>query len=354
MSISVLLPAEWRPQSATLLAWPHARSDWDASLDAIESVYRDMARAISEHQPLLVIAYDADHERHVRSQLAQAHATLDRCRVSIAPTNDTWVRDSAPLTILRNDQPVLLDFKFNGWGNKYAHQHDNALSQHLWQQHAFNHLPIEAHDLVLEGGSIEVDGAGTLLSTTACLLAATRNPTLSRTQIEQRLSELLGIHRILWLEHGYLAGDDTDSHIDMLARFCDESTIAYVRCDDPQDEHFAALTKMEKQLQSFHQVNGAPYHLIPLPWPRAKFNTDGQRLPASYANFLIINDAVLVPTYQDPADNVALELIAHAFKNRRVIAIPSLALIAQRGGIHCATMQFPRVKSNAEMDYNRI
>lgn len=341
MSVIQNLPAEWHSQSAVLLAWPHARSDWDSSLDAIEAVYRDLAHAISARQTLLVVAYDADHERHVRAQLSAAHAHRERCRIFIAPTNDTWVRDSAPLTVLRDDTPVLLDFVFNGWGNKYACEHDNALSPRLYRQHAFGETPIEAHDLVLEGGSVEVDGEGTLLSTTACLLATTRNPTLTREQIEQRLGDTLGIRSVLWLEHGYLAGDDTDSHVDMLARFCDACTIAYVRCDDANDEHYDALSKMERELQGFRRSNGEPYRLLALPWPAAKFNAEGERLPASYANFLILNDAVLVPTYDDPADAVALDVIAGVFPTREIIAIPSVALIAQRGGIHCATMQFP-------------
>jgi agmatine deiminase len=195
--------------------------------------------------------------------------------------------------------------------------------------------------MVLEGGSIEVDGSGTLLTTARCLLAPTRNPTLTREQIEKRLMDLLGINRILWLQHGYLAGDDTDSHIDTLARLCDSRTIAYVHCNDPDDEHYAELKAMEAELKSFRAADGQPYRLVPLPWPRAKFDEDGNRLPATYANFLVINDAVLVPTYQDPADSEALTRMQECFPDREVVAIDCLPLIYQFGSLHCVTMQLP-------------
>jgi agmatine deiminase len=205
----------------------------------------------------------------------------------------------------------------------------------------FGHTPMQTVDMVLEGGSIEVDGSGTLLTTTRCLLAPTRNPKLSKQQIEERLMGSLGINRILWLQHGYLAGDDTDSHIDTLARFCDRGTIAYVSCDDPQDGHYVELKAMEDELKTFRAADGQPYRLVPLPWPRAKLDEDGNRLPATYANFLIINDAVLVPTYDDPADAAALASLKTGFPDREIVPINCLPLIYQFGSLHCITMQLP-------------
>ena len=195
--------------------------------------------------------------------------------------------------------------------------------------------------MVLEGGSIESDGCGTLLTTANCLLTTTRNGEVNRSEVERRLCQLFGLSRVLWLDDGYLAGDDTDSHIDTLARFCNEKTIAYVSCNDPDDEHYPALKRMQRQLQAMRTVAGTPYTLIPLPWPETKYNASGNKLPASYANFLIINGAVLVPTYDDPQDAVALECIQRGFPEREIIGIPSLPLIQQFGSLHCVTMQLP-------------
>lgn len=202
---------------------------------------------------------------------------------------------------------------------------------------------MSSRNLVLEGGGIETDGEGTLLTTEACLLNPNRNPTLSRAEVEAQLGEDFGVDRVLWLANGHLEGDDTDSHIDTLARFCNPTTIAYVRCDDSNDPHYEALAAMEQELQAFRQRNGDPYRLIPLPWPQACFDPeDGHRLPATYANFLIINQAVLVPTYGDPADATALSALAVAFPEHTLIPIECVSVIRQHGSLHCLTMQLPQ------------
>jgi agmatine deiminase len=237
--------------------------------------------------------------------------------------------------------PRLLDFIFNAWGGKFDASLDNQLSAALHRQGLFGTTPLQHIDMVFEGGSIDSDGCGTLLTTTQCLLAETRNPGWTKENIEDRLQQLLGAQRILWLEHGMLMGDDTDSHVDMLARFCSRDTICYTHCDDSHDDHYGPLAKMAEELAEFRQANGNPYRLLPLPWPQAKHAVDGRRLPASYANFLVINDAVIVPTYGDPADEAALQVIGQAFPGREVIGINSLPLIHQSGSIHCATMQLP-------------
>ncbi|MFL6647021.1 MAG: agmatine/peptidylarginine deiminase, partial [Sulfurifustaceae bacterium] len=237
-------------------------------------------------------------------------------------------------------RPLLLDFQFNGWGGKYAHDLDNLITRRLHEGDAFGSTSLETIDLILEGGAVEVDGSGTLLTTSRCLLAPTRNPRLAREAIEQELRDWLGLNRILWLEHGALEGDDTDSHIDTLARFCDARTIAYVTCDDPSDTHYRELKAMEAELKAFRAADGSPYRLVPLPWPRAQYDED-RRLPATYANFLIINGAVLVPTYRDPADAVALRRLGECFPGREIVGIDCLPAIAQNGSLHCLTMQLP-------------
>lgn len=309
------LPAEWEPQDAVLLVWPHEDSDWYPVLDAARATVQEIINAIERFQPVMLISPDAWD----------------------LPTNDTWARDFGPITILEDGKPMLLDFTFNGWGGKFAAHNDNAVTRLLHARGAFGATPLRTVDLVLEGGSIESDGEGTLLTTAHCLLNPNRNPQLSRRQVEDTLKLELGVDNILWLEHGYLAGDDTDAHIDTLARLCPDRTIVHVACDDPLDEHYAALKAMEDELRQF-----AGYRLLPLPWPRAKYDADGERLPATYANYLVINGAVLVPTYDDPADAAALGVIATAFPDREIIGIDCSTLILQHGSLHCITMQIPR------------
>jgi agmatine/peptidylarginine deiminase len=243
--------------------------------------------------------------------------------------------------VLKDGKPVLLDFIFNGWGNKYPHAQDNELTTKLHARSAFGNTPVESIDLVMEGGSIEVDGEGTLLTTESCLLNPNRNPGLKREQIESQLRHYLGIDRILWLKHGAIDGDDTDGHIDTLARFCDAETIAYQACDDADDPHYAGLKAMEAELQTLRRKDGEPYRLVSLPWPAAIHDDTGRRLPATYANFLIVNGAVLVPTYNDAADAGALKALAGAFLGRSIVPVMCRPLIYQYGSLHCVTMQLP-------------
>lgn len=336
-----LLP-EWSPQDAVLLTWPHGATDWADRLAAVERVYRELAVAITQHERLLVACHDPIHRDHVRDQLIAAGIAPDGYRLAIAPSNDSWARDHGPITVQEGIRPHLLDFRFNGWGGKYAHELDDGITRALAAANCFDGTPCTTIDLILEGGGIETDGKGTLLTTRSCLLAATRNPDLSQAQLEARLGELLGIERFLWLHHGQLEGDDTDGHIDTLARFCDPHTIAYVQCTDERDGHYPALSLMAAELHEFRTADGAPYRLVPLPWPGAQFDDDGRRLPATYANFLIINGAVLVPTYAAAADAQALAVLSGCFPGREIIGIDCSALIRQNGSLHCVTMQLPR------------
>ena len=335
------LPPEWAPQSGVQLTWPHADSDWAPILDAVEPVFVAITAAIARFERVVIACHDATVRAQVAGLLRGARVPETRVRLYLAPANDTWARDHGPITVLCRDEATLLDFDFNGWGEKYQYNLDNLITHSLHAQGAFGDTSIERVNLILEGGSIEVDGQGTLLTTERCLLSATRNPQRSRARIEKELGELLGVTRFLWLKNGYLAGDDTDSHIDTLARLCDPDTIAHVACDDPADEHYTELKTMEAELAAFRTLRGTPYRLVPLPWPQPKLDADGARLPATYANFLILNDAVLVPTYRDPADTVALERLRGCFSNREVIGIDCLPLIQQHGSLHCVTMQIP-------------
>jgi agmatine deiminase len=335
------LPPEWAPQSGVMLTWPHAQSDWAAALDAVEAVYIAIAREISAHERVLIACHNEDHKTAVERQLATAGTDMQRIALHVAASNDTWARDHGPITVSIDNGQRLLDFRFNGWGGKYAHALDNTITQRLHAADAFGPTPIQAIDLVLEGGSIEVDGEGTLLTTTRSLLAANRNPGLAQGELENRLRQWLGVERILWLQHGGIPGDDTDGHIDTLARFCDAHTIAYVTSEQPQDPWHAELKAMARELESFRSAAGEPYRLVPLPSPAPIHDSRGERLPATYANFAIINDAVLVPTYDDASDQEACARLASCFPGRKLVPVDARALIQQYGSVHCALMQLP-------------
>jgi len=336
-----LLIPEFSLQSGVILTWPHAGTDWQDSLADIESLYTRIAGAIARYEHLLVICRDTPHRQHVSQQLERANVALQLVRFAIASTDDTWVRDYGPITVSHSGRLVLNDFTFDGWGGKYPAKRDNRVSRTLFDHGFFGSGEFRQQQLVLEGGSIDTDGCGTLLTTTHCLLESSRNPGYDRARLEASLHELLGIERVLWLAHGELAGDDTDAHVDMLARFCSPGTIAYSSCSDPQDEHYAPLAAMEQQLQTFRTREGLPYELVPLPLPQPIHAADGRRLPASYANFLIINGAVLLPVYEDPADATALAALGRCFPGRRIEALNCVPLIQQNGSLHCATMQLP-------------
>lgn len=320
------------------LTWPHPATDWQADLEAVTRCFQRIAYEIAARQRLLVVCHNAEV---VRPQLA--HCPAEHIRLFEIPTNDTWARDHGGIMVLEDSQPVLLDFQFNGWGLKFSANLDNQVTHQLYEQKAFaSRVSYRSmKQFVLEGGSIESDGKGTLLTTEACLLSVNRNDTLTKEAVETMLRQAFGLQRVLWLHHGYLAGDDTDSHVDTLARFCDTGTIAYVQCDDTNDEHYGALKKMEKELRALTTVDGDPYRLVPLPMAEVTCDEMGQRLPATYANFLIINDAVLLPLYGTKQDAIARKRLQTAFPAREVIGIPCEPLIRQHGSLHCVTMQYP-------------
>ena len=331
-----IFPAEWAPQQFVQLTWPHADTDWAYMLEEVQECFKNIAREIAKRQQLLIVAPDVED---VRRQIA-GEVNMANVRLVELPSNDTWARDHGGITIFEDAKPIILDFQFNGWGLKFASDKDNLITERLYRGgHLFGELR-NCRNFVFEGGSIESDGEGTLLTTSECLLSSNRNATMTREDIEKYLLETLGAKQMLWLDHGYLAGDDTDSHIDTLARLCPNNTILYVKCEDESDEHYEALHRMEEQLKTFRTLNEEPYRLIALPMACPAYEDD-ERIPATYANYLVINGAVLVPTYGTDLDSVALEQVGKAFPEREVVGIDCQALICQHGSLHCVTMQYP-------------
>lgn len=338
MSHSILFPAEWYPQSGIQLTWPHQGTDWAYMLDEVTACYINLAREIAKRERLLIVTPEPERVR----QLLQGVVDTDSVVFASCPTNDTWARDHGGITLFCDGAPCICDFKFNGWGLKFAANHDNLITSRLYRQNLFNARYENRLNFVVEGGALESDGAGTLLTTSECMLSPNRNGEWSQTRIEEYLKETFGLQRVLWLDHGYLAGDDTDSHIDTLARFAPHDTIVYVQCTNPADEHYEALRLMEEQLRTFTTIQGTPYRLLPLPMADAVYDENGERLPATYANFLIMNEAVLYPTYRQPAnDRAAAEVLQTAFPGREIVGIDCSPLIRQHGSLHCVTMQYP-------------
>ena len=339
------LPAEWERQSGVQMTWPDESTPW-YDLPEVQRCYARIAEAILRREALLMVTAD---EKACRARLAEIAAAdslpldVDAIRFVETPVNDTWARDHGGIAVFGDEgEKYLYDFVFNGWGLKFASDLDNQITRNIFYQNAFQGdvLGVDMRPYVLEGGSIDCDGKGTLLTTSECLLSVNRNEYLSREEIEGELKQAFGLDRILWLEHGGIAGDDTDSHVDILARFAPDDTIVYTACDDPSDENYAPLKAMEEDLRAFRTPDGKPYRLIPLPLPEAMYLED-YRLPASYANFLVVNGAVLVPGAGSARDKVAEEQIAKAFPGRDVEVIDCRPLLSGHGGLHCVTMNFP-------------
>ncbi len=324
-----------------MLTWPHAATDWRDALPLVEPLYLEIARQIAARQTLLLVCHDRTLETRVLSLLQQAGIPRERIVSALAPCNDTWARDHGPLTVLTDSGPRLCDFRFNGWGGKHEAALDDRITAHLCAAGLFGQAECEPVELVLEGGAIETDGEGTLLATSHSIVTATRNPDLDRAAVEQLLTNHLGVQRFLWLEHGHLSGDDTDGHIDTLARFSDPHTILYATAY-PDDPDHAGLAAMAEELAAFRQADGEPYRLVPLPPISPQYGEDGARLPAGYANFLILNGAVLLPVYGDANDGAAVECLGRAFPDREIVPLDCRPLVHQNGSLHCITMQFPK------------
>jgi agmatine deiminase len=337
------LPPEWVKQERIIITLAHPQTDYKEQIAQVENDYADIISTISQFEPVTVLCYDDAHLDHVKLLLAkQKFMREDHVQLVTIPTNDVWARDYGPITVYdAQQQRHFLNFKFNAWGNKYPHQHDDAVNARLAKVQVLNQRQLETIDFVLEGGSLEVDAQGHLLTTESCLLNPSRNPHHDRAQIETLLQQYLGVKKILWLTHSELIGDDTDGHIDMLARFTESGSIVYTACDNPSDPQYDSLALLEQEIFNLTQISGEPFECKPLYIPKAFENAAGDRFPGSYANFLIINNAVLVPAYDDARDNEARSVIATCFPTREIISVPCSKLIEQFGSLHCATMQIP-------------
>ena len=335
------LPAEWEPQSGIQLTWPHANTDWKPYLEDITKVFVNMAKVITNEELLTVVTPETET---VRKQLSKelTAAQLNNVIFYDIDSNDTWARDHAPLTLVSDDKETcILDFKFNGWGDKFEWTKDNMITSQLNNKGAFNSGYECDTDFVLEGGSIESDGKGSIFTTTFCLMAEHRNQPLTREEIEERLLKSLHAKRIVWLDYGQLIGDDTDGHIDTIVRLAPNDTIVYNGCDDEKDEQYNDFNSLEEQLRQLKTLDGEAYNLLRLPMPDAIYD-DGERLPATYANFVITNKSVICPTYSQPIkDNIAMKVLQRAFPNHNIVGIDASVVIKQHGSLHCLTMQYP-------------
>lgn len=339
MTERLRFPAEWEPQSAVLIAWPHEGTDWAERLAEVEETYIALVAAITRFQRAIVCVADDDVQAYARARLSSARIDMSRVEFVEVPYDDTWLRDSGPISLRDGDGFRLLDFRFTGWGGKFEASLDDQLIQSLRARGMFGEAKAQEIDFALEGGAIDTDGVGTLLTTWQCLHE--RHPDKSRDELTAKLSDWLAQSRVLWLDHGYLEGDDTDAHVDTLARFAAPDAIVFQACDDPADSHYAELKAMADEIAALRTRDGRPYRLFPLPWPKPIVD-GGRRLAASYANFLIVNGAVLMPAYDDAADAASVAVLEKAFPDREIVSVPCRPLIWQNGSLHCITMQLPQ------------
>lgn len=331
--------AEWESCRGVLLALPDSHTDWNYILDEAREQYKTLIGALTSHK-VNCIVLTAD-----KVKASELLATCDNKYLTLIETeyNDTWTRDYGPLTVDRGERLRALDFGFNGWGLKFASDKDNLVNLRLNEMGV---IPADKYrnerDFVLEGGSVDTDGRGTILTTSKCLCSPNRNGGKSRRELNEILKNRLGADHVLWLDYGALAGDDTDSHIDTLCRMAPGDTILFTGCRDMDDPHFEELLKMRAQLTMFRTPEGESYNLIELPLPSPIYDEEGQRLPASYANYLVTPDYIFMPVYDQPEnDQLACFTVKVAFPGHEVVPVPCLTLIKQHGSLHCATMQLP-------------
>lgn len=329
------LPAEFEKQSLVQFTFPHKKTDWESTWEEAIPTFVNIITATAKYVRVLVVCQNT---RQTRSFFTNTENII----FYEVGLNDTWARDHGGITIVENGEKIILDFIFNGWGNKFPSEKDNLITRQLFLDNCLPADKIESIDFVLEGGSIESDGQGTLLTTSQCLLHPSRNPGLSKDEIENKLIDFFGVEKIHWLDYGELIGDDTDAHIDTLARFCNPQTIAYIKCENKNDPHYNELLKMEQQLKSFKTIDGNKYNLIPLPMTSPIYDENRNRLPATYANFLITNGAVIAPVYQVSEDNLAIHQLKKAFPNREIVPVDCRPIVRQGGSLHCLSMQYPR------------
>ena len=322
-----VLLAEWEEQGAIFIAWPNQYTDWKENLEKIEKTYVEIIEQIADHELVIILSRDNSPKKKFSKKI------LNNIKIIIANYNDTWTRDYIGLSIETKEGPFVVDFKFNGWGEKYNHEKDNSINLQLQAQNIISKINYEYNHFILEGGSIDSNGKGTILTTSKCLLNKNRTPNLNKKEIEKMLLESLGIKKILWLNHGLIPGDDTNSHVDTLARYCDEKTIVYSINDSKE------LKSMEEELKIIALEN--QYELIPIDLPEPIFYNE-RELPASYVNFLITNKKILAPMYGDKNDSSAISTLQKLFPTREIVGIDCTQIIKQNGSLHCITMQVPK------------
>lgn len=330
---------EWTYTEAVMLALPHEDTDWADILDSALDQYRRLLEALTHNGvKVLLLCRDPEEARGVISGCPSGMVALVRMDF-----NDTWTRDYGPLSVVRDGRMRALDFGFNGWGLKFASDKDNLVNLNLAGGLV---MPPDVYrnqrDFVLEGGSVDTDGQGTVLTTTRCLCSPNRNGGLTKAQVSEQLNRRLGCDHVLFLDYGALIGDDTDSHVDTLARMAPDNIILFTGCRDMDDPQFEELLKMRAQLTAFRNAEGEPYNLVELPLPSPIHDPEGNRLPATYANYLVVNGTVFMPTYGQPAnDTLAMQTVRIAFPHHKVVGVDCSVLIRQHGSLHCATMQIP-------------
>lgn len=343
------MPAEWEPHCGTWLSWPHKEASWPGKFGPVPAVFARMVRHLADHEEVHINVAGAGMEHDIRRLLGDAGADSRNVFFHYHPTNDAWCRDHGPIFLQRRHQgrveEAIVDWGYNAWGGKYPpYDLDDAIPTRIGEELG---IPVYHPDMILEGGSIDVNGRGTLITTEACLLNPNRNPGLSREEIEARLRAYLGVSTILWLGDG-IAGDDTDGHVDDLTRFVNPTTVVTVVEDDPADENYAALQENLERLRGMRDQDGRPLEVETLPMPRA-LHHEGQRLPASYANFYIANRIVLLPTYDPPRDEQATATLARLFPGRDVVGIDCTDLVWGLGAFHCVTQQWPALGQGAKV-----
>ena len=335
-------PAEWEPQRATWLSWPHKEESWPGRFEPIPGVFTEIVKILASFQHVNINVIDRTMHDDVMKRLTEAGVDPGRLTLYPIPTDDAWCRDHGPAFVVKPgaEEPLaVIDWGYNAWGGKYPpYDQDDAVPSKVAE---YRRLPLFCPGIVMEGGAIDVNGEGCLLTSTPCLLNPNRNPHLSQAQIEWYLREYYNVEKILWVDEG-IAGDDTDGHIDDSARFVNPSTIVAVVEENREDENYLPLQKNLAQLKAMTDLAGNPFRIVALPMPRPLV-FDGQRVPASYANFLIASGVVLVPTFRDPNDAVALAVLADVFPGRRVIGIDCYELVWGLGTLHCISQQEPLV-----------
>ena len=332
-------PAEWAKQEALWLSWPHKEESWPGKIETIYKPYCEFIKVVAAGQKVRINVANEEMQNFAITALKEVTTDFSNIEFYFNPTNDAWCRDHGPAFIINRatNQKAVVDWGYNAWGGKYPpFDLDDVVPTRIAKE--FN-LPLFTPDIVMEGGSVEFNGAGTIMTTTACLLNKNRNPHLTKEQIETYLKEFYGQEQVLWLGDG-IVGDDTDGHIDDITRFINENTVLTVVEEDPTDENYEILQENLATLRSFRLLNGEPLHIIELPMP-APVIYDETRLPASYANFYIANDVVVVPIFNDKNDQRALDIIQGCFPTRKVIGINSVDIIWGLGSFHCLSQQEP-------------